>query len=136
MPSSHAFVWDASRKRAIWRATSVFIAASRKGLVSAPSPRSATERAGPGIDHRLNDRDRSRNGAQCALNAGDQQRSERHPVGHGRKCRPKAVGFGQCRAERPGHERVRLRRERALPLSSATLTSRTGTARTNTVLSG
>ncbi len=72
------------------------------------------ERAGPGIDHRIDQRDRARNVAQRALDAGDQQGKERHSIRHEREIRPKRSGLGQQRAEVPIAARIRLRKERGV----------------------
>ena len=64
------------------------------------------QRAGSGIDHGLNERDRARNVAQRAPNAGEQQRIERHPIGHGQERRPKGLGLRQLGSQRPVEVRI------------------------------
>ena len=69
------------------------------------------ERAGRGVDHGLNERDRPGSVAEYMLDARDQQRIKRHAVGHGQERRPKGFPLRQRGAECPITERILLREE-------------------------
>jgi len=69
------------------------------------------ERAGPGIDDRLQDCRHPGSIAEHALDAAEQQRIKRHAVGFRHESRPEALRSRQPGAERPIGERVLLREE-------------------------